>query len=199
MFELLEIHRNKDIWQRIFPVVLADAKIYDEIDRIDYLNFWDDKIQQLKDKIKTIQNPVGIGQVIEKVNQYEDIRRVNDELMDMLRNMNTLTPDMHKSSQFTELLQAVEKFAQENNDSLDKNNPSSTSDSTNATTAKSVIDDIQSERNKSITKRLEMLNKLLSDYEDKLMLEDDPKKTMLFEKEIEKLKQQIEAAKGEMK
>ncbi len=198
MFELLEIHRNKDIWQRIFPVVLADAKIYDEIDRIDYLNFWDDKIQQLKDKIKTIKNPVGIGQVVEKVNQYDDIRRVNDELMDMLRNMNTLTPDMHKSSQFTELLQAVEKFAQENNDSLDKNSSSSIS-TTNATTAKSVIDDIQSERNKSITKRLEMLNKLLSDYEDKLMLEDDPKKTMLFEKEIEKLKKQIEAAQGEMK
>ncbi len=199
MFELLEIHRNKDIWKRIFPVVLADAKIYDEIDRIDYLNFWDDKIQELKDKIKTIKNPVGIGQVVEKVNQYDDIRRVNDELMDMLRNMNTLTPDMHKSSQFTELLQAIENFAQENDGSLGKDNSSTTTNSNSNTTAKSVIDDIQSERNKSVIKRLEMLNKLLSDYEDKLMLEDDPKKTMLFEREIEKLKKQIEAAQGEMK
>jgi hypothetical protein len=200
MFELLEIHRNKDIWQRIFPVVLADAKIYNEIDRIDYLNFWDDKIQQLKDKIKTIKNPVGIGQVVEKVNQYDDIRRVNDELMDMLRNMNTLTPDMHKSSQFTELLHAVEKFAQENNGSLEKDNSKITTNSnSNTTNTKSVIDNIQTERNKSITKRLEMLNKLLSDYEDKLMLEDDPKKVMLFEKEIEKIKKQIEAAQGEMK
>jgi hypothetical protein len=214
MFELLEIHKSKDIWKRIFPIVLPDAKIYDEVDRIDYLNYWDDKIQQLKDKIKTIENPVGIGQVVEKMNQFNDIRRVNDELMDMLRNMNTLTVQMHKSSQFADLLKAVEQFAQENEDptvnsvevsvNVQENNIAKTKNDNNSSvtinqSSETILNDIQTERNKSILKRLEMLNKLLTDYEDKLALEDDPRKTMLFEKEIDKLKKQIETIRNEMK
>jgi len=109
MFEMLEINRNKDTWERIFPIVLSNAKIYDEIDRIDYLNFWDIKIEELKLKIKTIINPVGIGAVIEKVNQYNDIRRIIDEIMEMLRNMNTLTPEIHEKTGFESLYLAVNK------------------------------------------------------------------------------------------
>jgi internalin A len=107
MFEILEIHRNKDTWNRIFPIVLRDARMYDEIERIDYLVYWDTKIADLNAKIKTLQNAAGIGAVIEKVNQYTDIRRFNDEIMSMLRDMNTLTPDMHCDNNFESLIKAL--------------------------------------------------------------------------------------------
>jgi len=110
MFEMLEIHKNKDTWNRIFPVVMPDAKIYDEIERIDYLNYWDLKVEELKAKIKTIVNPVGTVAVIEKINQYNDIRRIIDEIMDMLRNMNTLTPQMHTDSGYNILISEIDKL-----------------------------------------------------------------------------------------
>jgi len=108
MYEMLEIKKNGDVYDRIFPVVLSDARIYDEIDRIDYLNYWDDKVYELQEKIKTIRNPVGTGQVIEKINQYNDIRRIIDEITDMLRNMNTLTPTMHNDTNFEALVKAMD-------------------------------------------------------------------------------------------
>ncbi len=109
MYEMMEIKKHDNIYNRIFPVVMSDAKIYDEIDRIDYLNYWDNKVEELNTKARTIKNLVGIKQVSEKIDQYNDIRRIIDEMTDMLRNMNTLTPDMHQDSNFSELTLALEK------------------------------------------------------------------------------------------
>ena len=36
MFELVEIAKNEDFYNRIFPIVLPDAKIYDDENRLDY-------------------------------------------------------------------------------------------------------------------------------------------------------------------
>ena len=113
MYELLEIKNNGDAYDRIFPIVLSDAKIYDELDRIDYLNYWDDKVSELKKKVETLRDPVGKVRVYEKINQYADINRIIDDMTDMLRNMNTLTPDMHKDSNFQAMLDAISKKIQE--------------------------------------------------------------------------------------
>jgi hypothetical protein len=112
MFEILEVKNNGSIYNRIFPIVLSDAKIYNEIDRIDYINFWDQKVFELKEKIKTIVDPVGTGKVIEKINQFADIRRAFDDITDMLRNMNTLSPEIHNNTNFEELTKALEKRMQ---------------------------------------------------------------------------------------
>jgi len=112
MFEMLEIKKSGNVYDRIFPVVLEDAKIYDEITRIDYINYWDESIQELKDKIKTIRDPVGIGHVIEKIDQYNDIRRIIDEITDLLRDMNTLDPSTHKNNNFGSLTGAIDKKIQ---------------------------------------------------------------------------------------
>lgn len=109
MFEMLELYKNGNVYSRIFPIVLSDAKIYNEVDRIDYINYWDNAIEDLKAKYKTIVNPVGTGQVIEKINQYNDIRRMIDEITGMLRNMNTLTPEMHEGNDFSALISALDQ------------------------------------------------------------------------------------------
>lgn len=107
MYEMLEIKKIGDAYNRIFPVVLTDAKISDEIDRIDYLNYWDDKVKALKEKVETLRDPVGKVRVYEKINQYADISRIIDEITDMLRDMNTLTPEMHKDRNFQPLVDAI--------------------------------------------------------------------------------------------
>lgn len=113
MYEMLEIKNKGDVYGSIYPIVLKDAKIYEEIDRIDYLNFWDEKVDALKKKIETIRDPVGKVGVSKKMNQYTDIRRIVDDITDMLRDMNTLTPEMHQGSNFEKLIKAIDEKMKE--------------------------------------------------------------------------------------
>lgn len=107
MFEMLELKKRGDLYKRIFPIVLEDARIYKESERLDYIIYWDKEIEQLNTKIKELSNYSGIQQVVEKVNQYHDIRKIVDEITDLLRNMNTLAPDVHQNSDFSTLISRV--------------------------------------------------------------------------------------------
>jgi hypothetical protein len=109
MYEMLEIKRNRNVYKRIFPIVLTDAKIYDELDRIEYLNYWDDKVDALKQKTETLKSPVGKKTIFEKIDQYADISRVIGEITDMLRDMNTLTPEIHQGKNFQDLVNLIDK------------------------------------------------------------------------------------------
>jgi len=199
MFEMLEIHRNKNTWNRIFPIVLPDARIYDEIERIDYLVYWDNKVSELNTKIKTIQNAAGIGAVIEKINQYTDIRRFNDEIMDMLRNMNTLTPDMHKNGNFEILTNEIAKLLGQTGNTihLEKNEGSRVSFDLKPEAIKAL--------NFASQKRIEMLNKdlernykLLDEYTQQYDLTTDARTKLNAENEIDKLNKRIVQIVAEM-
>ncbi|MCL4265552.1 MAG: TIR domain-containing protein [Anaerolineae bacterium] len=109
MFELVEIANHNNFYARIFPVVLPDAKIYDAIDRIEYIKYWDDKIRQLNEAMKSIDSQAYLQGIREDVDLYTRIRNTIAGLMDILQNMNTLTADMHQASQFEELYTAVEQ------------------------------------------------------------------------------------------
>src|SRR4051794_21152002 len=51
MFELLEIHRNLNFKERIFPIVLDDAKIFDPMARLQYFEYWQEKKKELDNAI----------------------------------------------------------------------------------------------------------------------------------------------------
>src|SRR5678816_4138670 len=51
MFELLEIYRNLDFKNRIFPIVLKDANIFESIPKLQYLEYWRNKKKELDDAI----------------------------------------------------------------------------------------------------------------------------------------------------
>ena len=40
MFELMEIYRNHNFTERIFPIVLEDADIFEPLSKLEYLSFW---------------------------------------------------------------------------------------------------------------------------------------------------------------
>ena len=108
MFELLEIHQNGDFKQRIFPIVLSDAKIYDAEDIIDYTDYWDEKIEKLENKIKNSRRLTNRKRVHNDLDLYESIRDTIDNLLDILADMNTLTPEMHQKSNFKQIYEQIE-------------------------------------------------------------------------------------------
>ncbi|WP_138502178.1 toll/interleukin-1 receptor domain-containing protein [Nostoc sp. PA-18-2419] len=108
MFELLEISKNGQFYDRVFPITLLDAKIYDPVDRCDYIIHWDNQIQRLDSKLRLVASSANLINLQQVVTQYTEFRATIDILIYMLQNMNTLTPDIHNKSDFEALLEAIE-------------------------------------------------------------------------------------------
>jgi len=112
MFELVEIAENKQFHDRIFPIVLADADIYDPVKRLGYVKHWETKRAQLAAAMRTV-DPANLQGIREDMDLYDRIRDKISGLASTLKDMNTLTPEMHQDSNFTHLYDAIEKLMKE--------------------------------------------------------------------------------------
>jgi internalin A len=112
MYELVEIAENKHFQDRAFPIVLPDADIYNPVRRIRYIKHWEEKRTELADAIKTL-DPANLQGIREEMDLYDRIRDKVSGLTSILKDMNTLTPDMHSESDFAELYNAIEKRLKE--------------------------------------------------------------------------------------
>ena len=107
MFELVEIARNGDFYQRIFPIILPDARIHKDFERIDYLKYWEDEKAKLQAKYKQI-DLAKTNSIMATLNLYDEIRGNIDNLTNILKDMNTLNIDLHRQSEFAVMIEAVE-------------------------------------------------------------------------------------------
>jgi len=107
MFELVEIARNGDFYQRIFPIILPDARIHKDFERIDYLKYWEDEKAKLQAKYKQI-DLAKTNSIMATLNLYDEIRDNIDNLTNILKDMNTLNIDLHRQSEFAAMIQKVE-------------------------------------------------------------------------------------------
>ncbi|MGK5681045.1 COR domain-containing protein [Actinoplanes sp. URMC 104] len=108
MFELTEIAARPEFRDRVFPIVLADAGIFRPIDRVKHVGYWERQKAELEDAMR------GVGQenlqgIREDLDLYERIRNTVAGITDILRDMNTLTPEMHRGAEFAQLHEALEK------------------------------------------------------------------------------------------
>src|SRR5215216_3471973 len=108
MFELVEIARNKDLYDRVFPIVLADADIYNPINRIKYIKHWEDKLKELDEAMRSV-SAANLQGMRDEIDSYDEIRDNVSNLTFFLKDMNTLTPEMHESSNFASLITTLEK------------------------------------------------------------------------------------------
>src|SRR5829696_8066503 len=108
MFELVEIARNKDFYDRVFPIVLGDADIYNPVNRIKYIKYWEDKLKELDEAMRSVSS-ANLQGMREEIDSYDEIRDNISNLTFFLKDMNTLTPEMHENSNFAGLISALEK------------------------------------------------------------------------------------------
>ncbi|KOP25238.1 hypothetical protein AMR41_17705 [Hapalosiphon sp. MRB220] len=108
MYELVEIAKNGNLYERIFPIVLADAQIYDPLKRIEYVEYWEEKIQKLDDAMKKVSG-ANLQGFREDIDLYTEIRKMVANLTNLLRDMNAMTPDIHIKSEFEALFKAIAK------------------------------------------------------------------------------------------
>jgi internalin A len=102
MFELTEIASRPEFASRVYPVVMKDAAIFDPITRIQYIKYWEDQRLALDQAMRQVgqENLQGIR---EELDLYEKIRNTIAGIMNVLADMNTLTPETHKDTDFDQL------------------------------------------------------------------------------------------------
>jgi hypothetical protein len=111
MFELVEIADGKQFHDRIFPIVLSDANIYDPVKRIEYVKHWEVKRAELADAMRTL-DPANLQGIRDDMDLYDRIRDKVSGLTSILKDMNTLTPDMHRDADFSAVYDGIVKRMQ---------------------------------------------------------------------------------------
>jgi len=107
MYELLHIAEDgENFTQRIFPLVLRDAKISRAADRLGYVHYWEKEIDNLEKKMKQ-GGLTHLQGIYEDLNLYAEIRRSISRLTDLLRDINALTLHRHKERGYEDLYQAI--------------------------------------------------------------------------------------------
>lgn len=106
MFELMQVAARGDFQDRVFPVLLDDAKIQRAAERVRYVQHWEAQIRELDEALKTV-SAADLKGFREEIDLYTEIRRTIAELTAILRNMNTLSTQMHSETDFVALVDAV--------------------------------------------------------------------------------------------
>ena len=107
MYEALEMERNANLQDRIFPIILDDARIYNAATQAEYLSYWENESETLRQKLAAT-NLTYTQPIIEQLNTYTEIRRIIANFMTLLQNMNAYTPEMHLEQNFQALIDALD-------------------------------------------------------------------------------------------
>lgn len=108
MFELVEISEGKQFHDRVFPIVLSDALIYDPVKRLKYVKHWEAKRAELAEAMKEV-DPANLQGIREEIDLYDRIRDNVSGLTSILKDMNTLTPEKHRDSDFSEIYTGIKQ------------------------------------------------------------------------------------------
>ena len=106
MYELCAIHKNEGFRKRVYPVVLKDTGVERARNRIAWLRHWEEESRELDQELKTISG-AHAASLQRELSDYVEYRSVLDHLIDVLKDMNTLTQDVHEDTDFSLLLDQI--------------------------------------------------------------------------------------------
>ncbi len=109
MFELIQIYRNDNLRDRIFPIVLDEVKISSSADRLEFVKFWEVQLENLQKKVKELNSLSYIEGITDDLNLYAEIRNNIARLTGILRDINTLNVTIHVESDYRDLIQSIKR------------------------------------------------------------------------------------------
>ena len=102
MYELTQIAGHPEFARRVYPIVMGDAGIFDPRTQLRYIKYWENKRAELDAEMKEVGQEHLEG-IREELDLYEDIRNTISGIMNVLGDMNTLTPQTHRGTDFEQL------------------------------------------------------------------------------------------------
>ncbi len=109
MFELLEIHKNENLNERIFPIVLDEVRISSSSDRLEFVKYWETQLMELQNKVKELNSLSYIEGITDDLNLYAEIRNNIARLTGILKDINTLNIKLHQEADYNDLVKAIQQ------------------------------------------------------------------------------------------
>ncbi len=107
MYELSEIYNNGNFVERIFPIVLSDAKTFNSTDLGKYKDFWNEKIKDIGKEIA--KDPSKAGTFMDDINKYNQILKDFDDITRVIKKSNLGFVDEHRKTKFEVIRKEIEK------------------------------------------------------------------------------------------
>lgn len=107
-FELAELADNPAFRERVFPVLLPDARIHEPKFRLAVVKHWEKEIAELDAAMKEVEAS-DLGGIREEIDAYRRYRTKAAGVLALLGDMRPLNHAAPDAAEFTELLDAIEK------------------------------------------------------------------------------------------
>jgi len=110
MFELTEFIENGRFKERIVPLVLEDANIYEPVEIVEYIRFWEEKLEAVDEAMKSVKLANLAPNIREDIDLYSKITRTISEFIGHLRDFLIPSIDIHENSNFEDVVNEINKI-----------------------------------------------------------------------------------------
>lgn len=72
LYEVLELIKDDNYWNKVLPIVLEETKIYSALDRLHYIKFWEEKSGELESALTNVK-PINSIELFKELKLFQDI------------------------------------------------------------------------------------------------------------------------------
>jgi tetratricopeptide (TPR) repeat protein len=87
MYEALEMFEDPNFKRKILPILTDDAKLSDPLARIKYLDYWEDKKQELDEGYRGMKSAAKAASIAAELDHYDKIRNTWDSFADQIQSI----------------------------------------------------------------------------------------------------------------
>ncbi len=92
MTEAMQLQKTDDAWRKILPVVCQETKLYEALDRIHYVSFWQEKSLAIETGLKSL-DAANATSLYEELKGYKEITENIDLFLLNLKDQLHVTPE----------------------------------------------------------------------------------------------------------
>jgi len=92
LFEILELQKDENHWNKILPVVVKETKFYSAIERLKYVSFWEQRTRELELALENI-NPINSPESYKELKFFKDISSNIDSFLKKLSELLHYSPE----------------------------------------------------------------------------------------------------------
>ncbi len=109
MHELSLIYINKDMDQRMFPLVLPQTKIFSPVDRLDIVKYWQQRHDDLCARVSQALPDISQNGISSDLAKCRTIRNSVDEILGVLSDLNAATYEILAADDYALLRKNIDK------------------------------------------------------------------------------------------
>ncbi|MFW2500431.1 toll/interleukin-1 receptor domain-containing protein [Clostridium diolis] len=106
MYEVLETIKDDKYRDRILPIVLESSNVFMVKEWINYIQYWEDKCNSLKNELESL-NITNLSGIIDELKILREIAMNIGGFLSVLKDMNCLSLDENKENKYKDILEVI--------------------------------------------------------------------------------------------